>query len=198
VVRCINVAYEIGDVRMMVRRQIFVGLVLAFIFLATMPVTSAFKVEGASLKLEVEPGEHISHLVDISITESEPANDFVVRMGGFGQNMMGGGEPVAEEEDSSPYTASPFLTISTTGFHLEPGSSQKILIEGDVPEDVGSGGKYAYAEIRSVPGNSGGERIGIGVGAGIPIILTVSGTELVMEPSFRTNGLISKHFPYNL
>ena len=69
------------------------------------------------------------------------------------------------------------MLVSPTKFHLDPGDSQEVKLNGNVPKDVGSGGRYALVKISSLPTGNG--TITIGVGVVVPVMLTISGSEIL-------------------
>jgi hypothetical protein len=69
-------------------------------------------------------------------------------------------------------------------FHLEPGATQVIKVEGDIPNNVGSGGRYAIISIRSNPVSkmtAGQSVVGFSLGLDVPVLFTISGTDLVKK-----------------
>jgi len=126
---------------------------------------------------EVSPGEHISFETSISIDSTDKPENFTAEIMGMAMSLYGSRNAVPVDEDNYAISAQPFLKITPAEFHLEPGASQILLIEGDVPEDISSGTRYALAEVMT---NITEARItGIVAAVEIPILLTVSGSDMI-------------------
>lgn len=147
------------------------------VLLAAEPASAGFGVSGAILRAEVLPGESISHAMTVRIAENETPLDFVAEVAGFGQTLSGGYLLLGPETDTSPYSARDFLRVSRESFSIEPGSSVELLLEGEIPPDVGAGGRYVLVEIRSLPAGDG--PAGVAFAIDVPVFLTINGTELV-------------------
>jgi len=138
---------------------------------------SSLSVSDALLVREVSPGDHIDHKVTVSIGKDQQELEAFAGIFGYGMGLDGARNPLEAEADSNPYSARGFLKISPESATLPPGEQVTFLIEGDVPDDVGSGGRYALAEIRTAP--QGSTQVGISLAALVPILLTINGTDLV-------------------
>jgi len=169
-------------------RKVAVFIVLLSFLCAITPISLALQVKGVVFKADVSPGEHIGHLITVSSDENSAPMDLVVELGGFGQTLGAGSVALGEEEDDSPYSARSFLEINPTSFHLEPGESQEVIVEGIVPNDVDSGGRYALVTFRSGPVASDGN-VGIAVGANVPVFLTISGTDQMTTGEITDLGM---------
>ena len=149
------------------------------ILLALTTISAGLRISGGVFEADVTPGEHVMHEISIYNTSS-PAN-FTVVIDGLGQQSNGGTIDVKPDQDTSPYSARSFLTVSPSKFHLEPGASQTVKVEGDIPNNI-SGGRYAMVSIRSgVVGKMaiGQNVVGFAVGSNVPVRLTVSNTNLL-------------------
>jgi len=138
---------------------------------------SGLRVDGAILTANVAPGEHIRHEMTVKIGENEQAIDAKAEILGFGTNINGGNDYVVPDNDTSPYSARDFFKIEPVSFRLEPGVPIQITLEGDVPKDVGSGGRYAMVNIHTAPQGNG--TVGFATAILVPIYLTINGTDLV-------------------
>lgn len=163
---------------MKAKRVLLAGVLIPsfFAFAATV-VSTGLEASGAILEVEVAPGEHIRHKMIVCIDDTEPSMGILVEVVGFGQSLDGGNVELDPELDTGPYSARGFLSVSPASFHLEPGGSQRVLLEGEVPADVGAGGRYALVYIHSLP--TGGGPVGIALAIDVPVLLTISGTQLV-------------------
>ena len=154
-----------------------ISLVIVFILLAAGIASGGLIVSNAILEKEVAPGDHINHVINAQTRASDPPMDFIVDIYGYGQSLDGGSIGLNASQDTSPYTARPFFNVSPQSFHLDPGKSQEVTLEGDIPKDAGSGGRYALVKIHSLPTGNG--TVGFAVGAYIPIRLTISKSEVM-------------------
>jgi hypothetical protein len=149
--------------------------VLLMLFVST--VSGGLGVQGVTIEADVAPGEHFSQDIIVYITETDSPMDLLVDVMGYGQSPYGGGTEISPDDDLSPYTARPLLKASPASFHLDPGAKQVVAMEGDVPADVGAGGRYAIVNIHSQPMGNG--TVGISLAINVPVRLTIEGTDQV-------------------
>lgn len=112
----------------------------------------ALAVEGVIFDAEVSPGEKIAHEMTVSLGEGESPMDLAVEIDDWVQSEDGVNLPLESRASPGPYSARGFLTVEPHRFHIEPGGIEKVTVKGNVPEDVGSGGRYALINIYSLPG----------------------------------------------
>jgi len=160
------------------RSRFAICALFMLLVLSAIAPASGRRVDGSILKADVTPGEHIRHEMTLKIGEDEQAVDAKADIMGFGTNINGGNDYVVPDNDTSPYSARTFLKIEPESVHLEPGVPVKVILEGDVPEDVGSGGRYAIINIHTIPQGSG--TVGFATSILVPIYLKINGTDLVM------------------
>ena len=167
-----------GSCGIMTKRLFF--LVPALALLPTLPVLAnpGLTVDGAILDTEVSPGNH-EHIMVVGIDKDDVATGIVVEVNGFGQQLDGVPRALSPEVDTSPYSASGFINVDKTSFHLEPGESKKVTATINIPTDVGDGGRYAVIQIRTAVPREG--MVGIVSGITVPIFLTIRDSELVHE-----------------
>ena len=120
-------------------KRILLASMIIISSIVTAPV-SGFSVSGAIFEAEVAPGQSISHNMTVSIDESDPPMNLLAEVVGFGQTLDGGNIELSPMADTSPCSARSFLSVDPTSFHLDPGESQNVLLDGIVPFDIGSGG----------------------------------------------------------
>jgi hypothetical protein len=132
---------------------------------------------GALLEKEVAPGEEISHTITISLSGNESSMEATGGIYGYGMGLDGTRIPREDDEEMKPFSAIGFLKLTPENATIEPGKPAVFVIEGRVPEDIGSGGKYALVEIHTPPQNR--SQIGIALAVIAPIRLTITGTDLV-------------------
>lgn len=148
-----------------------------FLILTISTASAGFAVSGAIFEANVTPGQHIIHKIVVNTDTSDLPMDFAAEMIGFGRSLDGANAEIRPELDISPYTARPFLNVSPASFHLEPGDSQEVVLEGDIPLNVGEGGRYALVNIRSLPIGKG--NVGMAVAVDVPVRLTIMNTRLI-------------------
>jgi len=153
------------------------AMVLVFLILAADLASAGLGTTGAKLEKQVAPGEHFTHLMQVKTDASDQPMNLNVTIFGFGQYPQGADRELIASQDISPYTARPFLTVSPVSFHLDPGETQDVTLEGDIPMDVGSGGRYALVNIKS--GITGQGPVGIIQAIDVPILLTITGSEIL-------------------
>jgi len=132
---------------------------------------------NALLEKNVTPGEEIYHEITIGLSGNETAMPAVGGIYDYGMGLDGARIPREDDKEMAPYSAVGFLRLTPESATIEPGKPAKFVIEGKIPEDVGSGGRYALVEIHTPPQGSG--QIGIALATIVPIRLTISGTDLI-------------------
>lgn len=152
------------------------ALCLLLALSAVLPA-SGLRVDNAILSVDVVPGEKIRHEMTVRIGEDDQPTDAVAEVKGFGTNLHGSIDLVDPDDDLSPYSAREFFEINPGSFHLEPGVPVTVVLEGEVPEDVGSGGRYALVDIHTAPQGTG--TVGFATAIIVPIYLTINGTEIL-------------------
>jgi hypothetical protein len=153
------------------------AMVLVFLILAAGLASAGLGTNGAKLDKEVAPGEHLTHLMQVKTDASDLPMDINVTIFGFGQYPQGANRELIASQDLSPYTARPFLTVSPVSFHLDPGKTQAVTLEGNIPKDVGAGSRYALVKFHT--GAMGKGMIGFKLIIDVPILLTISGSEIL-------------------
>lgn len=159
------------------------AVLLALPLVGSMPVYAAggLRVSPPVLRARVAPGESETYSIMVSNDGATPM-DIVVEVKGLGQCPAGGFQALTPDEDQSAYSARRFISISPSEFHLEPGRSQEIEVIIDLPDGVGSGGRYAIVYTRTKPpAHDGG--VGIAMAIASHVVLTVTGTELTKAGS---------------
>lgn len=153
------------------------ALITLFALSLLVTTSAGFSVSGSILKTEVNPGQEVVHVMTVKNGEDAlPLLDLTAEVFGFGISPTGGNLKFSSEEDTSPYSARAFFEVSPNKFSLGPGESQEVVLEGRIPEDVGSGGRYAVVNIKTEPMGSG--NVGVITAIDVPIMLTIKGSEL--------------------
>ena len=125
--------------------------VLALLLLIFLPCTQAVIVSGVIFNPEVNAGEHVSHEITVSQKSTENATDLTIDLYDWNQTIDGSNIVGEEGSVKTPYSAKSFLNVTPSSIHLEPGSTKKILVEGDIPADTSPGGRYAIVSIMDSP-----------------------------------------------
>jgi hypothetical protein len=144
--------------------------------LASTPAMAGLGVSGALFMADANPEQSITHEITVDSDPTDLPMNLSVDIIGFGQGLDGANMELLLEDDNSPYSARPFLKATPASFHLEPGASQKVILEGSIPNDVGSGGRYALVGVHSQSMGEG--NVGISVGVDVLVILNIAGTDL--------------------
>lgn len=151
-------------------------IALIFIVLLSPLASAGLGVAGAIIEKNVDPGEAFAHEMTVSSDISSPPMDMMVDIMGMNQTIEGESIELNESEDTGPSSARNFLKANPTRFHLEPGQSQGVIVEGKIPPDASPGGRYALLNIHSHPIGNG--TVGIIVAVEVPVRLTISGAGL--------------------
>ena len=125
--------------------------VLVLILLTFLPCTQAVIVSGVIFNPEVNAGEHVSHEITVSQKSTENATDLTIDLYDWNQTIDGSNIIGEEGSVKTPYSAKSFLNVTPSSLHLEPGSTKKILVEGDIPAGTSPGGRYAIVSIKGTP-----------------------------------------------
>jgi hypothetical protein len=167
-------------------------LVAMIVVSALFPVVAGLRMSGGLVVSDVEPGSDIEYKIIMRLSENESATNLTVKLAGMGQGEDGA--IYAEDEDTSPYSAVDFLEVSPASLYLEPDMPQEITLKGHIPEDVGEGGRYALVNARTPPMGEG--NIGVALAFNAPILLTISGTELIETGNITEIELVEAETGY--
>jgi len=164
---------------MSTRNELCAIALFSVVLLVAIPISEGYNVAGSILNTKVSPGENFDFTMNVSLTENETPIDISAELFGLGQHLDQSNSHLTADEDS-PYSARPFLSVSPTSFHLDPGQWQIVTLMGSVPEDIGDGGRYAVVYIHPDIKDTKGSGVRVIKAYDIPVILTISDTELVM------------------
>jgi len=135
-------------------------------------------VTNGLLLQNVNPGDNIYHSINVSIGADTEPTEVVVGLYGHDMGLDGARIPVEVNDDIRPFSAVDFLKVTPERAIINPDEPVTFVIEGRVPEDVGSGGRYAIVNITTTPIKLPNSDIAIVLEQMVPIILTISGTDL--------------------
>jgi len=154
----------------------------ALLILVILPCCQAVMVSGVVFDAEADPGEHVSHEILVSSRQEENATDLTVELYDWNQTLDGGN--IIDEDGSikTPYSAKDFLSVTPKSIHLEPGGTEKILVEGGIPTDAAPGGRYAIVSIKGAPtpapsdeGDGQSSRVSVIIAYNVLIMIKVRG-----------------------
>jgi hypothetical protein len=153
--------------------------IVAICILTVTPAATRMATTGTKFQAEAVPGGEVSYdiLVSLSADEHVPKQIEVVFLDWY-QDPKGLNRGVDINADIAPYSAKEHLSASPGNFTLKPGTSQKVKIEGIMPE--GDGCRYAIISVRFMPNATmKSEGVGIAFGINTLVLLTISGSKVV-------------------
>jgi len=180
------------------RSRIAVYTLFIFLAFSVIAPVSGLRVDNSILQSNVTPGEHIRHEMRVMLSENESAIDAQAEIMGMGTTINGDNiVPLNGEDDRSSFSARDFFEVSPASFTLEPGKPISVILEGDVPGDVGPGGRYAMVYFHTAP--QGNETIGFTTAIIVPIYLTINGTDIlrtgeIASVEVSNDGVLSGSF----
>ncbi len=151
---------------------------LALLIAIPVAANPGLKVSGAILVTDTSPGVTLTHKMTVSLGDGDPATEITVQVGGIGQSLDGAYYLLEAPEDTS-YSARQFITVDKESFHLEPGAPQDITATIHIPQDVGTGGRYALINIKAGPVGEG--QVATVAAVNVPIALTIKDTVLTHQ-----------------
>lgn len=168
-------------------RLMLISLAVGVCLLTVGLGSAGLGVSGAKVVEDISPGGSISHVMKVQTRATDQPMDLLVDIFGYGQKPDGSIITLNASEDTSPYSARTFLNVSPSRFHLNPGDSQEVKLEGNIRKDVGAGGRYALVKIHSLPVGNG--TITVSAGIIVPVMLTISGSKIVNKGEIRSLSL---------
>jgi hypothetical protein len=163
-------------------RMILAGVLVSvavLMSLVALPVSAnpGLSVSNAEIVTNVTPGQTLTESMTVSIGANDPATQITAQVTGVAQSLQGGYELLDAAQDTGPYSARTFVTLSTSSFQLQPGGSQSVTATIQVPQNAGAGARFAIINFATQPvaGSSG---VGIITAVDVPVYLTISGTQL--------------------
>ena len=129
--------------------MIAISLLLALINAGTCLQVTGIIVEG-----DYPPGGHISHQLFVNSDKNESPMDLRVDAFDVAQSTEGIAQAIERNSEAEAYSAKSYFKISPSSFHLNPGESATVQVDGDIPNDAAPGGKYAIIQVHSMPQNS--------------------------------------------
>lgn len=167
------------------KKYSMLGAVLFIIFCTTS--AAGIHVSGVKYMGDISEGETVIHQMTIDIGDNAPATNISAEVLGFGQTYEKKYFGLNSSKDISPYSARNAINLDKTSFHIDPNEKVSINATIKIPKNAGSGGRYALINIYTEPTEG---QVGISTAVLIPIMLTISGTELI-ETGEITNLSVS-------
>jgi hypothetical protein len=137
--------------------------------------STGFTISGAVFINTVSPGQELVHEVTLSADQNDTPLNMTAEVYGFAISENGANVQLLPEKDTGRYSARQFLRVSPKSFQLLPGGTQKVLITGTVPEDVGSGGRYALVTIKTAPIGEG--NVAVSTAVQVPVLLKIADSD---------------------
>lgn len=156
------------------KKMATMALVFVLLMVWCLAPVSAIGVMGAKYMGSIAPGGTDIHTMTVSIGADEKPTDIQIDVMGFGQAMDKGYISLDPANDLSPYSGRTLITLSNTTLHLEPGTSQDVKAAIKLPQNVGSGGRYAIVSVHALAKTGQSFTTGVNV----PVFITVSGSTL--------------------
>lgn len=150
---------------------IAISAVIILVLLCIAPA-AAIGVLGAKYTGDIPPGGTDTHVVTINVGPTEQATDVMVEVAGLGQAPGGVYIPLDPAGDVNPYSARSFITLSGSKINLRPGTNQSITATIKLPQNAGTGGRYAIIYVHSLPGAG----VSLSTAVVVPVFITVAGT----------------------
>ncbi|WFN33796.1 hypothetical protein L1S32_08065 [Methanogenium sp. S4BF] len=155
-------------------------LIFCLLLLLVLCINSAsagLKVTNVKFIAEMSPGDAATHTMTLSLIDTESPVDISIEVHGLSNIISGETVRIVPSEDNSPYSAREYISLDKVSIHLNPGETQTVRANIDLPRDVGTGGRYAMIHIYTLPSGSGS--VGFSTAVDIPVLITISGEEII-------------------
>jgi hypothetical protein len=146
-----------------------VALVLA---LASPVMAGGLGVSGGKIETTITPGTNSTYVITVSNASAAPMN-IGVTVEGYGVSLTNDFIGLAPSDDTNPYSARTWLSVTPSNFNLNPGDSQNVTVTVNVPSGTGNGGRYAIVMIQTIP--PPGQQVATVSAVAARVLLTVSG-----------------------
>jgi hypothetical protein len=137
-----------------------------------------------------------SALADVAISAAPSLFEVAATPGGVGSQEIrvtnAGTEPFRVSAQVAQYkgaegslSALNWLKVEPASFDLAPGEQRTVKVSITIPQDAGSGGRYALVAFKTGSSFGDGSAVGVAAQVGVPFLITVKGVEpLTQQPSF--------------
>jgi hypothetical protein len=150
-----------------------VSFLLAFLTIS--PAIATLNIVGSKFMGDVAPGQTVSFPMTLSVASTDSAADLELSVLGFANGPDGRYLGLDPAQDTSQYTARPWITLDKTAVHIAPGQQQIITATITVPSNAGAGGRYALINIHTKP--LGGGAVALVTAINVPVMVTLKGTQ---------------------
>ncbi|MGA2933798.1 MAG: hypothetical protein ABSD81_01425 [Methanomicrobiales archaeon] len=163
-------------------RLILILLTVFFIAILAIQPVASLRVESGDFRIAVSKGDTYTIPIAVSIGSQESAGDYAIDVGGFGETPDGIYQSLPASNDTSSFSARPYITVNQPTVHLNPGEREYSNITIRVPANAPDGGRYALILVHPAPA-AGGAGSGISTAVQIPVMLTIAGSTLTQTGS---------------
>jgi hypothetical protein len=153
--------------------RLFVIGFLVSIFLLASPALAGLKVINAKFAGTASPGDTITFTMTVSTSSSDPPTNVNADVTGFGQAPDKSYSVLSPADDTSPYSARTYITLSASTLLINPGESKDVTATITIPKNAGAGGRYAFIYFHTTPAGAG--TTGVVTAILVPVMITLSG-----------------------
>ena len=136
----------------------------------------AVKVTGSKYIDDVALGDATVHVMTVSSRPEDSRLEIIAEVSGFGQASDMGYTTISPDQDTGAFTARPYITLDADSIVLNPGESKDIKATIHIPQDAGSGGRYALIYLHTKPVATG--QMGIISAITVPVMITLKNTPI--------------------
>ena len=153
---------------------------LALLLLA--PASSGFGVSGAVFREDVSPGQELAP-GRVSNNENE-SQDFTVEVYRFPGAYRGQIMEFRQKKIPASSQLGLSYSLSRIASAWERERRETLFLNGTVPEDVGSGGRYALVAIKTAPEHS--EGVSVSTAIQVLVLLTIKDGDLIQTGEIKS------------
>jgi hypothetical protein len=163
-------------------RRTFLVLILVLVLLSSIcSVASGIRISGGKCVMDVEPGASAIHTIRLEVPGATGAETMTIEV--MGLELLPDGRFQAVPDDGGEFSAVKYISLDKSSFTIDPGEREAVTVTIQVPKDAGAGGRYAMLCLHDAP--SSGGTLSLVTGINIPVLLTLSGTDLVHTGAIR-------------
>ena len=140
--------------------------------MASPVLAGGLSVSGGKIETSVSPGSNSTYVITVSNASTAPM-DIGVTIEGYGVSLTNDFIGLTPSDDTNPYSARTWLSVTPSNFNLNPGDSQNVTVTVNVPAGTGKGGRYAIVMIQTIP--PPGQQVATVSAVAARVLLTVSG-----------------------
>jgi hypothetical protein len=155
-----------------------IAVFIITLLILTQPSLAGFKVERTLIEEDVTPGVPLKDKISIYNIGTNKDLAVEINVFGFGQSLDGSIALLNANNDTSPYSARDYITLSDNKITLKPEWDDEIDVDAEIPEDMGDGSRYAVIQFR-IPAENETKGIVRDWGVLVPVLLTNSNSELI-------------------